>query len=75
MKRPKYVRIMDMHLDLEEGKLIRKETLALAYEIDMRTVQRDIDDLRAYYAERTALVGEKERQIIYDRKERGYRAA
>lgn len=73
MKRPNYVRIMDMHLD--EGKLIRKETLALAYEIDMRTVQRDIDDLRAYYAERTALVGEKERQIIYDRKERGYRAA
>lgn len=40
-----------------------KEMIVLEHEIDMRTMQRDIDDFRAYYAERTSLVGKRKGRL------------
>ena len=65
-----------MYLSLEAGKVISKENLAIKYEVDARTIQRDLDDLRSYLADvavETGFVGVLD--FAYDRFEKGYRKA
>lgn len=77
MKKHKYERILDLYFSLLTGDTINKENLAIKYEVDSRTIQRDLDDLRAYLADVLA-VGEHGvgmLDIIYDRYEKGYKKA
>ena len=71
MKKHKYERILDMFVMLETGKELSKAQLAIEYEVDERTIQRDIDDIRAYYMETYLWFGRRE--IIYDRAKNLYR--
>lgn len=71
MKKHKYERILDIYCELEKGKVLKKEHLAKEYEVDERTIQRDIDDIRAYYCDSREESGFKE--IVYDYKKGGYR--
>lgn len=71
MKKHKYERILDMFVMLEAGKELSKAQLAIEYEVDERTIQRDIDDIRAYYMEAYLRLGRKE--VIYDRARNLYR--
>lgn len=73
MKKSKYERILDIHIALEKGKCLFKVELANEYEVNERTIQRDIDDLRAYYSESFLTIGVKE--IIYDRTDNCYKVA
>ncbi len=57
---------------LLDGELIRKADEAEHYDVNERSIQRDIDDLRVFFEERALTDGEQ-REIIYDHRLRGYR--
>lgn len=44
-------RLLNIYERLNKGELVNKETLANDFGVSMKTIQRDIDDLRAYLAE------------------------
>ena len=73
MKRRKHERILDMVFALEDGKQLSKSELANEYEVDERTIQRDIDDIRAYYSDAFLKFGLKE--VVYDRASNRYKIA
>lgn len=65
-------RILDLYERLCADRTLTKAEEALRFGIDERSVQRDIDDIRAFLAERNIAKGEN-RQIIYDRQQKGFR--
>ena len=65
-------RILDLYEQLCAGRTLTKVKEALRFGIDERSVQRDIDDIRAFLAERNIAKGEN-RQIVYDRQQKGFR--
>ena len=64
-KYAKNARTLDMYERLREGKSIRKCEEAQRFGVDERSIQRDIDDIRAFLDERQ-MQGDG-RQVIYDR--------
>lgn len=70
-KLSKNLRILDLYQRLCAGKVIRKAEEAQRFGIDQRSVQRDIDDIRSFLAER-AVSGGDVRQIVYDRRRNGF---
>ena len=61
-------RLLTMYGRLLDGKIIRKKDLAEEFGITQRSVQRDLESLRVFFAEEM-----KGREILYDSHERGYR--
>ena len=49
MKKSKNIRSLDMYVGLCEAKTIFKSVEALQSNVDERSIQRDIDDIRALY--------------------------
>lgn len=70
-KQSKNGRILNLYERLCSGKIINKSEEARRFGIDERTVQRDIDDIRAFLDERAVTTGDQ-RQIIYDRQKKGF---
>lgn len=67
----KGARLLDMYDRLSHGEILSKKALADAYGVTTKTIQRDIDELRAHLSE-TALRGGRG-EIQYDMGARGYR--
>ena len=57
---------------LNSGDLINKSSAAEEFGVNERTIQRDIDDIRAFYFENTLDIGHG-KAVIYDREKKGYR--
>ena len=70
MKQSKNYRTLDMYARLCEGKSINKTEEACRFGVDERSIQRDIDDIRAFLDERS-MSGDG-RKIEYDRTKKGY---
>ena len=68
----KCVRILFINDCLQKGQVINVENLANNFNVSCRSVHRDIDTLRIYYADRVCWGGEYQ-SIIYDRLSNGYR--
>jgi len=67
----KNARTLEMYVRFCEGKPINKKEEALRFGVDERSIQRDIDDIRAFLDERR--VGSKDtRTIEYDRAKKGF---
>ena len=64
----KTYRVLNIYERLKEGKTLVKREEAGRFGVDERTIQRDLDDIRAYLAEG----GRDGRELVYDRKKRGY---
>ncbi len=65
-------RVLSLYARLADGELIRKAAEAETYGVNERTIQRDIDDIRSFFAadlQRTGIFND----VVYDRKEKGYR--
>lgn len=75
MKIHKYERILGMYQALLNDQIVVKDEMANRYNVDGRTIQRDIDDIRTFLANATVLTGYMEIEIIYDRNCGGYRVA
>ncbi|MCL6444442.1 MAG: WYL domain-containing protein [Alicyclobacillus sp.] len=63
-------RMLSMFERLSRGEVLRKETEAKRFGVNGKTIQRDIEDLRAYLAE--AHPGDEFNNIEYDKAQRGY---
>ena len=50
-KSSKNNRILSLYVSLCEGKVINKSEAAKKFNVDERSIQRDIDDLRAFLDE------------------------
>lgn len=61
-------RIIDIHNRLRDGKVISKTEEALSHNVNERTIQRDLDDIRSYYCDKSELGVE----LVYDRRKKGY---
>ena len=71
-KLSKNSRILDMYERLCEGKVIQKPEEAQRFGVDERSIQRDIDDIRAFLDERAVEDAGDSRQVVYDRKKKGF---
>ena len=65
-------RILDIQQRLINGEVLNKNKLAMEYGADPRSIQRDIDEIRAYYSDR-ASSGNSICEVAYDRKLKGFR--
>lgn len=63
-------RLLSINERLNKGEVLCKSTLAIDYGVTEKTIQRDIDDLRAYLAETHSY--ESEAIIKYDKTRKGY---
>lgn len=66
-KQTKNSRTLDLYVRLCEGKCIRKSEEANRFGVDERSIQRDIDDIRAFLDERAVNHSTEHRKIVYDR--------
>ena len=64
----KSARLLEIYSRLSEGAVLKKSELAQDFHVTQRSIQRDIEDLRCFFAERHL-----EQDVIYDTKPRGYR--
>lgn len=66
----KSFRTLNIYERLNKGEVLNKIELANDFGVGEKTIQRDIDDLRAYFSEQHPF--ESEISIKYDRKKNGY---
>lgn len=71
MNYSKYSRILDLCMRFTEGEVINKKAESERYNVNERSIQRDIDDLRVFFLNRGIENGNRQ-EIIYDRKAKGY---
>ena len=62
-------RILDIYFQLSKGRVLNKKELAESYGVNPRSIQRDLEDIRCYFANN----GEYGMQLIYDRTAKGFR--
>lgn len=72
MKETKNTRMLNMYIHLCEGKTLNKSNEARNFNVDERTIQRDIDDIRAFLNDQRAMNSGDNRSIEYDRVKKGY---
>lgn len=68
----KISRILSLYERLCAGKVLRKEEEAERFGVDQRSIQRDIDDIRAFLSDQAAQRGGDGRQVVYDRRQKGF---
>ena len=67
----KYKRILQLYTRLLKGEVINKAKESAAANVTERSIQRDLDDLRAFFDEQAAN-GKDSYELVYSRKEHGY---
>ena len=69
-KENKGFRLLQLYERLSRGEVVSKAELAQKFAVTDKTIQRDIEELRAYLAE--TRTDEGEASIVYDRNRGGY---
>ena len=64
----KSARLLEIYSRLSEGAVLKKSELAQDFHVTQRSIQRDMEDLRCFFAERHL-----EQDVIYDGRLKGYR--
>lgn len=65
-------RLLRMCARLTEGQVLYKQEEAKRYGCSLRSIQRDIDDLRMFFADQNLETG-MQQELVYDRSLNGYR--
>ena len=65
-------RLLNMYATLAEGKALYKAREAVKFNCSLRSIQRDIEDLRSFFANQSEATGVVQ-ELIYDRKLNAYR--
>ncbi|SEM01994.1 WYL domain-containing protein [Butyrivibrio sp. ob235] len=65
-------RVLDIYTELMNGKVISKAEMADKYGVDIRSIQRDLADIRSFIQESTIETG-VENDLVYDAKAKGFR--
>ncbi len=66
--RAKTFRLLMIANQLQDGNILKKNQLAQTFHVTQRSIQRDLEDLRCFFAEQLP-----PREIIYDSRQKGYR--
>ena len=64
----KVERIINLYNRLNDGEILIKADEASRFGVNERSIQRDLDDIRAYFANDM----ESNRELVYDRSKKGY---
>lgn len=64
----KVERVINLYHRLNSGEVLIKSDEAVRYGVNERSIQRDLDDIRAYFANDP----ESNKELIYDRTRKGY---
>ena len=64
----KVERIINLYNRLNEGEILVKAEEAARFNVNERSIQRDLEDIRAFFADRP----ESKQELIYDRSKKGY---
>ena len=64
-------RVLQLYSRLLNGEVIHKKTEAEAANVTPRSIQRDIEDIRAFLEEQE-VQGNSSKELVYSRKEKGY---
>ena len=64
----KSARLLEIYSRLSQGAVLKKSTLAQDFHVTPRSIQRDMEDLRCFFAERHLA-----QDVIYDGRLKGYR--
>ena len=72
MSKDKIYRVLHIYTRLMEGDVINKDEAAKLYGVDIRSIQRDIADIRKFVESGTQY-SENINTVIFDRSEGGYR--
>lgn len=67
----KCIRLLWIHEELHQTHFIKIDDLTKYFHSSSKTIRRDIDDLRTYYAEKTCQEGGDE-QIVFDETTKSY---
>lgn len=65
-------RVLRMYDRLMSGKLVNKSEAAQQFDVDERSIQRDLEEIRCYLHERINDYGVIN-ELVYDRRQNGYR--
>lgn len=68
----KNLRTLQIYDRLASGYTICKAQAAKEYGVDERSIQRDLDDIRAFLAQKTATCSGDTRMVVYDRNKKGF---
>lgn len=68
----KIERVLGIYTKLINGSIVNKSEEAINYNVNERSIQRDIDDIRNFFDQSIADSGVVN-SVIYDRQEKGYR--
>lgn len=72
IKNDKTFRILSMYDKLSKGKMLYKREEALHFQVNEKSIQRDIEDIREYLDAQYAQTG-SENRLVYDHGQHGYR--
>ena len=64
----KVERIINIYNRITNGEVISKSAEAERFGVNVRSIQRDLEDIRAYFADNP----ESGRKLVYDRAKKGY---
>ena len=64
----KVERVINLYNRLSEGEVLNKADEASRFDVNERLIQRDLEDIRAYFANDS----ESNRELVYDRSQKGY---
>lgn len=68
MTAAKSERLLQIYSKLANGEILKKKELAQHFHVTERSIQRDIEALRCFFAEEGLL-----QNVVYDKSTRGYR--
>ncbi len=71
-RKSKNSRTLDMYVRLCEGKTLKKKEEAERFGVDERSIQRDLDDIRAFLHDPASERMTDTRDVVYDRLREGY---
>lgn len=72
IKNDKVYRVLEMYTKLMEGKILNKAEEAKHYDVNERSIQRDIESIRDFLHHKVEKEG-VHNSVIYDNSEKGYR--
>lgn len=72
VKNDKIFRMLSMYDRLSEGKVLYKSEEAGYFQVNEKSIQRDVEDIREYLDAQFAQTG-NENRLVYDHTQRGYR--
>ena len=72
MKGKKYFRVLYVYDQMKAGKVIVTTDAINMFDVDRRTIQRDLNEIRCYLADRKVLDGTVTDTVVYDKNKGGY---